>query len=182
MARERHRHGMLCVNRPLGCNVTRRCRDLTHALCRLTGKTWTAYIWTTVCKLHATQKCSECSAAVLPVPFIQSTHKSWGRHYTKRYCLLKGRGKTRSFLCRDSVVLPPNVKMFDTPGQKLRGFILKFTVYEMMQLYTKQCSLYPTRVLAWHFMPINKTEVKYKENPQVISYLLTNFIWSMIMQ
>ena len=70
-----------------------------------------------------------------------------------------------------------------SPQSEITMFYWSFLFfYEMMQLYTKQCSLYPTRVLAWHFMPMNKTVFRYKKYPQVISYLLTNFIWSMIMQ
>jgi hypothetical protein len=54
----------------------------------LQGKTLTAYIWNTVCKLHAAQivtlKCSASSAAVLPVPFIQSTHIKGEEDITQR--------------------------------------------------------------------------------------------------
>lgn len=103
---------------------------------------------------------------MLPVPFIQSTHKRWGRHYTKRYCLLKGRGKN-VFISKLQVWYYHPTSKCLIPSVRNCDVLLKFTsfFYEMMQLYTKQCSLYPTRVLAWHFMPMNKTVVQYKKNP-----------------
>lgn len=93
----------------------------------LQDKTLTAYIWNMVCKLHAAQMvtletfCKFYSSVASPIHSIH-THKRWGRHYTKRNCLLKGRGKMCSFPCRDSGILSPNVKMFDPLGQKLWGF------------------------------------------------------------
>jgi hypothetical protein len=63
--------------------------------------------------------------------------------------------------------------MFDALGQNLLRFIEKFTVYEMMQLYTKQCSLYPTRVLARHFMPIKKKKKSSSIQDKPTGHLLT---------
>jgi hypothetical protein len=92
-----------------------------------------------------------------------------------------GRGIMYSFPCRDSVILSPNVKMFDP---LVRNYEVLLNLLFMKWCSSTQSSaLYiQPRVLARHFMPINKTVVQYKKNPQVISYLLTNFIWSMIMQ
>jgi hypothetical protein len=117
------------------------------------------------------KKYSAHLTAVFPVLFIQSTYKRRGRHYTKRYCLLKSRRKMHSIPCCDSGILFPTSKCL-IPMAWIDEVLLKFVVYELMQLYTKQCSLHAIQVLAWHFMPINNTEVPYKKNP-IIIYLLT---------
>jgi len=71
--------------------------------------------------------------------------------------------------------------MFDPLGQKLLGFIKVYCLRNDAALHKAVLSISnPSPGTA--FYAYNKREVQYKKNPQIISYLLTNFIWSMIMQ
>jgi len=138
----------------LGCNVTRRwlswfdtCSALSHR-----ARQWQhiSETWSASYTLHkrSLQTCSASSTAVLPVPFIQSTYKRWGRHYTKRYCQLKGRGKMYSFPCCECDIITQCQNVW-SPQSEITMFYWSFLFFMKWCNSTQSSALY-IQPESWH--------------------------------